>query len=252
VEERKKRVRERRSGKQDAALEVDGVSCYVLLSTLGRSPTPTASLTLSFSLSFSFPVPQRIVGRRRRRKEYNIKSHGLAPSSRTDNPRFTLRRPCRAQDASFRGPCEESTRKVIRLSIIRILRLPSRPERNPSLPSLSLPSLYPSFFLYPLPPWISILAVVYQRAILRELNLMSSIILFVPLHLFLLLPFCSLPEPEGKRLFHRARKHLDWGGRRQEIPSSTLPNINNYKAIFYINTIKVVDCCSRGDRNQNK
>lgn len=37
-----------RVGKQDAALKVDGVSCYVLLSTLGRSPTPASSALVQF------------------------------------------------------------------------------------------------------------------------------------------------------------------------------------------------------------
>lgn len=62
VEEEVKVEEERDRGrggmeKQDAALEVDGVSCYVLLSTLGRSPTPTTSLSLSLSLPV-FP-PER-------------------------------------------------------------------------------------------------------------------------------------------------------------------------------------------------
>lgn len=39
-----KERRRKRVGKQNAALKVDGVSCYVLLSTLGRSPTPASSL----------------------------------------------------------------------------------------------------------------------------------------------------------------------------------------------------------------
>lgn len=53
VEEEEERDRGRRGmEKQDAALEVDGVSCYVLLSTLGRSPnTHRFSLFLSLSLS---------------------------------------------------------------------------------------------------------------------------------------------------------------------------------------------------------
>lgn len=47
--ERKKRDDRWRGGveKQNATLEVDGVSCYVLLSTLGRSPTSLPSLSLS-------------------------------------------------------------------------------------------------------------------------------------------------------------------------------------------------------------
>lgn len=75
---------------------------------------------------------------------------------------------------------------------------------------------------------------------------MSSVILFVPLHLFLPPPFCSLSEPEGKRPASSIARVNIWTagevniGRRQEIPSSTLPNINNYEAIFYINRMKVM------------
>lgn len=73
VEEEEERDRERRGmEKQDAALEVDGVSCYVLLSTLGRSPN---THRFSLFLSLSLLVPWREAGRGRRRKEYNIKSH---------------------------------------------------------------------------------------------------------------------------------------------------------------------------------
>lgn len=74
--------------KRDAALKVDGVSCYVLLSTLGGKPAPARAHTvarahtyralvhlgrfggkLSIGRSFSLSRPDQM-------KEYNIKSHG--------------------------------------------------------------------------------------------------------------------------------------------------------------------------------
>jgi len=125
--------------KQDAALEVNGVSCYVLLSTLGRSPAPTALLSLSlFRLHREKPAEG----------EKNII---LNPTVLHPQPKRIIRdlRHDRDQGTSFRDPIRgDGTRKVIRLSIIRILRLPSHLERNPSLSSLLCSLSFLSFFLF--------------------------------------------------------------------------------------------------------
>lgn len=69
-------------GRQDAALKVDGVSCYVLLSTSGRS-LPTLFSTIQT------PCPSH---RRRevRHQKKNIILNLVAGTRRTDNLQFTL------------------------------------------------------------------------------------------------------------------------------------------------------------------
>lgn len=89
--------------KQDAALEVNGVSCYVLLSTLGRSPAPTALLSLSlFRLHREKPAEG----------EKNII---LNPTVLHPQPKRIIRdlRHDRDQGTSFRDPCEKTVREKL-------------------------------------------------------------------------------------------------------------------------------------------
>lgn len=145
-----------------------------------------------------------------RRKEYNIKSHDplgtrLGRIIRGLRGAATVRK---SGAVSFR---EKLSDFLLYVSYVRVHAL----KRNPSLPaSPIILSLFPSlYFSLDLPPPFRFFGPhrPIQRAILQELNLMSSVILFVPLHLFLLLPSCFLQESKPRSIY-RSRKHLN--GRR--------------------------------------
>lgn len=102
-EEERKRERARTGGeeekveKQDAALKVDGVSCYVLLSTLGRSPYLLPFLQLMGGGVLPFSSGKK---GKRARDEKNIILN-LGGTRRSDNPRFTPRAAVRRNELFF-------------------------------------------------------------------------------------------------------------------------------------------------------